>query len=155
MPSLWNFSSGAHRGPTPQLDAWLVPSRQGNLELLQRVLLFVASLAGALLLTVGLVTLGLAPVGAPVVVAPIAETAELSSTGPGEEPSGEPSAEPSESSTDSAPRPAVKVDTIYVAPQATPEPVTASNPALADSEGGSADTAARDSGAGQEQEGDD
>ena len=93
--------------------------------MLQRVSLFLASLAAAAILTVSLVSLGFAPVGPPVVVGPVADTAELSSA----EPSAEPSVETSDDATGAAPQPAAKADSGYVAPQATPQPIVISNAA--------------------------
>jgi len=70
--------------------------------MIHRVAIFAASLAAALGLAVGLVVAGLAPAAAPVAAAPVSAPVVA---------------------TTEAPAPVVQVDTVYVAPQATPQDV--------------------------------
>jgi hypothetical protein len=70
--------------------------------MIHRVALFVASLVAAVGLAIGLAIAGLAPAAAPIAAEPVSA--------------------PVVASTD-APAPIVQVDTVYVAPQATPQDV--------------------------------
>ena len=70
--------------------------------MIQRVAIFAASLVAAAGLAVGIVVAGIAPAAAPIAAEPVSA--------------------PVVAATD-APQPVVQVDTVYVAPQATPEDV--------------------------------
>ena len=72
--------------------------------MLQRVAIFAASLVAAATLALGFAIAGLAPTPVPVAVEPVAATADAPT-----------------------PAPVVQVDTVYVAPQATPQDVVVTN----------------------------
>lgn len=82
--------------------------------MIHRVAIFAASLVAAVGLAVGLVVAGLAPAAAPVAAEPVSA--------------------PVVAATD-VPAPIVQVDTVYVAPQATPKDIVVTRTAAAPNRG--------------------